>query len=56
MHFVTFCARLARGKTLTEMLPIVLLVEDDDAIQGIVEDALREGALSLPAPSLARRR
>lgn len=30
------------GKTLTE-LPIVLLVEDDDAIQGIVEDALSEG-------------
>jgi DNA-binding response OmpR family regulator len=28
---------------LTEVLPIVLLVEDDDAIQGIVEDALREG-------------
>jgi DNA-binding response OmpR family regulator len=25
------------------MLPIVLLVEDDDAIQGIVEDALSEG-------------
>jgi DNA-binding response OmpR family regulator len=25
------------------MLPVVLLVEDDDAIQGIVEDALREG-------------
>ncbi|MGX0961421.1 DNA-binding response OmpR family regulator [Bradyrhizobium japonicum] len=28
---------------MTEMLPIVLLVEDDDAIQCIVEDALREG-------------
>jgi DNA-binding response OmpR family regulator len=30
---------------LTERLPTVLLVEDDDAIQGIVEDALREGGL-----------
>jgi DNA-binding response OmpR family regulator len=28
---------------LTEMLPIVLVIEDDDAIQSIVEDALREG-------------
>ncbi|MET4024043.1 CheY-like chemotaxis protein, partial [Bradyrhizobium sp. S3.2.12] len=28
---------------MTEVLPTVLLVEDDDAIQGIVEEALREG-------------
>ncbi|MFK4522664.1 CheY-like chemotaxis protein [Bradyrhizobium japonicum] len=28
---------------MTEVLPTVLLVKDDDAIQGIVEDALREG-------------
>lgn len=32
-----------RGKTLTEMLLIVLVIEDDDAIQSIVEDALSEG-------------
>lgn len=46
----------ARGKTMTEALPTVLLVEDDDAIQGIVEEALREGASSPPAPRPARRR
>jgi hypothetical protein len=46
----------AVGKTLTERLPTVLLVEDDDAIQGIVEDALREGASRPPAPRPARRR
>jgi DNA-binding response OmpR family regulator len=28
---------------LTEILPIVLVIEDDDAIQSIVEDALSEG-------------
>jgi DNA-binding response OmpR family regulator len=28
---------------LPETLPIVLLIEDDDAIQGIVDDALSEG-------------
>ncbi|MCP3400191.1 response regulator [Bradyrhizobium sp. CCGB20] len=29
------------------MLPVVLLVEDDDAIQGIVEDALGEGGFEV---------
>jgi hypothetical protein len=41
---------------MTEVLPTVLLVEDDDAIQGIVEDALMEGASGPPAPRPARRR
>ena len=31
-----------RGEHLTE-LPIILVIEDDDVIQGIAEDALREG-------------
>jgi hypothetical protein len=43
VHFVTSSARVARGETLTEMLPIVLVIEDDDAIQSVVEDALSEG-------------
>lgn len=28
---------------MTEAVPVILVVEDDDAIQGIVEDALSEG-------------
>ena len=32
---------------MTEILPIVLLVEDDEAIQGIVEDALSEGGFEV---------
>lgn len=35
------------GQTLTETLPLVLLVEDDDAIQGVVEDALREAGFDV---------
>ena len=32
---------------MTDTRPIVLLVEDDDAIQGIVEDALTEGGFEV---------
>lgn len=41
MHFVTSSARVPGGN-LIEMRPMVLVIEDDDAIQGIVEDALGE--------------
>ncbi len=37
VHFVTSSARVP-GKTFDEMLPIVLVIENDDAIQGLVED------------------
>lgn len=37
MHFVTSSARVP-AETFDEMLPIVLVIEDDDAIQGLVED------------------
>jgi DNA-binding response OmpR family regulator len=43
VHFVTSSVRVLPGNPLAEMQPIVLVIEDDDAIQGIVEDALREG-------------
>jgi DNA-binding response OmpR family regulator len=46
VHFLASSSSAA-GKTLSEMLPIVLLVEDDDAIQGIVEDALSEGGFEV---------
>ncbi|MET4519916.1 DNA-binding response OmpR family regulator [Bradyrhizobium sp. I1.7.5] len=36
---------------MAEMLPIVLVIEDDDAIQGIVEDALSEGGFEAVAKS-----
>nr|WP_312015463.1 response regulator [Bradyrhizobium manausense] len=32
---------------MTETPPIAMLVEDDDAIQGIVDDALREGGFDV---------
>ncbi|MDA9489490.1 response regulator [Bradyrhizobium sp. CCBAU 11361] len=32
---------------MTEILPTVLVIEDDDAIQGIVEDALSEGGFEV---------
>ena len=36
------------GGTLTE-LPVVLVIEDDDAIQGLVEDALTDGGFEIAA-------
>ena len=32
-----------RGKFALEDLPVILVIEDDESIQGIVEDALSEG-------------
>ncbi|MCS3502848.1 DNA-binding response OmpR family regulator [Bradyrhizobium japonicum] len=41
---------------MTDVLPAVLLVEEDDAIQGIVEEALREGGFESTSAKTARRR
>lgn len=49
MHFVT-SIEYAPGEILTN-LPIILVIEDDDAIQRLVEDALNEGGFETTTAS-----
>jgi DNA-binding response OmpR family regulator len=42
VHFVAIGQLAKSGGPLTE-LPTILVIEDDDAIQGLVEDALTDG-------------
>jgi DNA-binding response OmpR family regulator len=50
VHFVTSSESTSTGKALTEMLSI-LVIEDDDAIQSLVEDALNEGGFETAVAS-----
>ena len=40
-------AQLSGGRTALNELPVILLVEDDQAIQGIIEDTLSEGGFEV---------
>src|SRR6185312_10241510 len=40
-------SRLSGGKTALSELPVILVVEDDQAIQGVVEDTLSEGGFEV---------
>ena len=40
-------SRLSGGKTALSELPVILVVEDDQAIQGVIEDTLSEGGFEV---------
>ena len=45
--FADVYAAGSQGSTVLEELPVILVVEDDQAVQGIVDDALSEGGFEV---------